>query len=110
MGSKMKDATNQILGDLKIRLTDLYQDRLDRICLFGSRARGTADADSDIDVLVVLTGIVDPNRERVRSLDIVSELSLDHDVVISCLFADSKTYATQQGPLYRTIRREGVTL
>ena len=68
----MQNSIDPILRQLKIQLTDLYRDRLDRIYLYGSRARKTADPDSDIDVLVVLKDQVDTNLERERTLDIVS--------------------------------------
>ncbi len=106
----MQNSIDPILRQLKIQLTDLYRDRLDRIYLYGSRARKTADPDSDIDVLVVLKDQVDTNLERERTLDIVSQLSLEHDVIISCLFVDAGTYATYQDPLFRNIRREGVLI
>ncbi len=101
---------NEILSNLKARLTEIYRDRLDCVCLFGSHARGDADAESDIDLLVVLKGEVNPNKERARTLDIVSELSLEHNVVISCLFTDSQSFANKQGPLFRNVRKEGVLL
>lgn len=106
----MNALLKQTIGNLKSRLADLYKDRLDNLYLFGSQARGTVDAESDIDVLVVLKGKVDSNAERLQTLDIVSDLSLENDVVISCLFVDSETFAHKQGPLMRNVRREGVAL
>lgn len=97
-----------ILQDLRKEFTDLYQDRLDCLCLFGSYARGTADPDSDIDVLVVLKDQVDPNLERKRTLNLVTDLSLENNIVIACLFVDANTFAHKQDSLYRNIRREGV--
>jgi predicted nucleotidyltransferase len=40
--------------DVKQVLTELYGDRLDRVVLFGSYARGDFHNESDIDYLVVL--------------------------------------------------------
>lgn len=113
----MIDSENQVIAlqdqtllNLKSRFTDIYKDRLEGLYLFGSRARGTAEADSDIDVLVVLKGDVDSNAERRKTLDMITEISLENDVVVSCLFVDSITYAHKQGPLFRNIRREGIPL
>ncbi|WP_413039015.1 nucleotidyltransferase domain-containing protein [Roseofilum sp. SID1] len=39
---------------LKEYLQSLYQDNLDKVILFGSEARGEADIDSDIAILIVL--------------------------------------------------------
>lgn len=44
----------QALADARHRLGVLYGDRLHRVVLYGSRARGDAAPDSDVDVLVVL--------------------------------------------------------
>jgi len=52
-----------ILTDLHSRLTELYGARIDRLLLFGSQARGDAVDGSDVDVLVVLHGDVQPGEE-----------------------------------------------
>jgi len=42
------------LHELKLGLKELYGDRLVKLILFGSHARGEANLDSDIDLLAVL--------------------------------------------------------
>lgn len=106
----MNKHLNETMNELKSKFSKLYKDRLEDMYLFGSQARGSSDVGSDIDVMVVLHGNVDPNEERIRTLEIVSDLSLEKDVVISCLFAESQTYLNKKGPLYRNIRREGIAL
>ncbi len=54
--------------------------------LFGSQARGDAEPDSDIDVMVVLNGEVDPVAESRRVVPISAEISLTHGVVITCIY------------------------
>ena len=97
-----------ILKELRRRFEMLYGDRLAHLVLFGSRARGDAEPDADIDVLVVLNGTVHAGEEIERTLDIVSDLSLEKDVVISCVFMDRHRYRHKNGPLLRNIRKEGV--
>ncbi|MHC5719371.1 MAG: nucleotidyltransferase domain-containing protein [Nostoc sp.] len=53
----------EILQRLKTCLREIYGDRLVKMVLFGSQARGEASTDSDIDVLVVLKGNVNPGEE-----------------------------------------------
>ena len=78
--------------------------------LFGSQARGDAIESSDIDVLVVLRGRVEPAGEIALTGSIVSEVSLMHSVVISCVFVDESTYRHRNGPLLRNVRKEGVSV
>ncbi|MGF1522414.1 MAG: nucleotidyltransferase family protein [Leptolyngbyaceae cyanobacterium] len=103
-------ATQTLLTELRDRLTAIYGARLYRFVLFGSHARGEARPDSDIDVLVVLTGEVNPGQEIVRVSNLLADLSLEHDTVINCLFMDANHFNTRQGPLLRNIRREGIAV
>ncbi|MEB3337996.1 MAG: nucleotidyltransferase domain-containing protein [Leptolyngbyaceae bacterium] len=106
----MNATLRPILTRLKNDLTDLYGDRLLHLTLFGSQARGDAEPDSDIDVLVVLKPPVNPGAEIKRTGKAIADLSLHHDVVISCLFMDQTHYQTRNGSLLRNIRKEGIPL
>jgi uncharacterized protein len=99
-----------ILDPLKQNLTALYGDRLIHLTLFGSQARGDQSPESDIDVLVVLRSPVNPGEEIKRTGKIVADLSLEHDVVISCLFMDETDYQNRNNVLLRNIRKEGLLL
>lgn len=98
----------KILPELRKKLQALYGDKLAHVVLFGSHARGDADPDSDIDVLVVLQGKVNPGEEIQRTGEIVAGLSLENDAVISCVFMDEYRYLHKNGPLLRNIRKEGI--
>jgi predicted nucleotidyltransferase len=102
--------TQQIVRQLKNSLVALYGARLRRVVVYGSQARGDTDQFSDIDVLVVLKGPVQPAAEIARTGEIVAELSLQFNAVISCLFMDEDRYLNRAGPLLRNIRREGVSV
>jgi predicted nucleotidyltransferase len=106
----MNSVLNPILNALKQDLSQLYGERLVHLTLFGSQARGEQDPDSDIDVLVVLRSPVNPGEEIKRTGKIVADLSLHHDVVISCLFMDDIDYQNRNNALLRNIRKEGVLL
>ena len=106
----LNTAIQGLLTELRDRLKAIYGVRLYKMLLFGSYARGEARPDSDIDVLVVLKGDVNPGLEVANISGLLSELSLAHAKVISCLFMDEVRYLTRQGPLLRNIRREGVDI
>jgi predicted nucleotidyltransferase len=99
-----------ILNELKRELQELYGDRLAYITLYGSQARNEATPDSDIDILVVLHGKVEPCTEITNTGEIISKLSLQYDTVLSCLFISEKEYHHHISPLLLNIRREGINL
>ena len=98
----------KILRELRQALEALYGERLVHLVLFGSQARGDAEPGSDIDVLVVLKGPENNMEETARVSDIVYDLSLQYNTVISCIFVDSVRYDRGRGPLIRNVRREGI--
>jgi len=97
-----------ILREFRDGLAQIYGSRLVRVVLFGSQARDEAEPDSDIDVMLVLQGRVDPNREIQRLSSFTSGLSLKHDVVISCVYMSEEGFSNEQSPLMLNVRREGV--
>jgi predicted nucleotidyltransferase len=104
----MVEKTQTVLAELHPIFKRIYGERLLRLILFGSQARKDATAGSDIDILVVLKGSVNPAQEIARTGEISAALSLKHDVVISCTFVSEKRYNTEQSPLLLNVRREGV--
>jgi predicted nucleotidyltransferase len=91
-------------------LQSLYGERLARVVLFGSQARGEATDNSDIDVMVVLKGDVSPSLEIARTIDDVADISLANDVVLSCIFMPESRYDLEQSPLLLNVRREGLAV
>ena len=58
----INDKLKTILTQLRSHFEQLYDTRLVTMVLYGSQARGDARPDSDIDVLVVLKGQVNPGE------------------------------------------------
>lgn len=106
----MNSNVETIVAELRQGFEALYGERLVQMILFGSQAREQAPADSDIDILVVLKGPVDPGEEIARTGTIVSELCLASEVVIACVFMDQNHFLHRQGPLLRNVRREGIRI
>lgn len=69
--------------EAKRRLEDVYGDRLARVVLYGSRARGDARPDSDVDLLVVLHGEYQPYTEIRRVGALRLDISMRHEVELS---------------------------
>jgi predicted nucleotidyltransferase len=81
------------------------------IKLFGSKARGNADPESDIDVLFVLDTL---NWEAERSVfEICFHASLRHDILLAPLVmsrAETESPLTQATPFFQNVEKEGVLL
>src|SRR5262245_58351125 len=93
---------------LRHRFEAFYGERLVQMRLFGSQARGDATSGSDIDVLIVLQGPVNPGDEITRTSELTASLSLQHNVVISRVFVSNEPFTDEQSPLLLNVRREGI--
>jgi len=94
--------------DLKQALTELYGDRLNRIVLYGSYARGDFHAESDVDYMVILNDDdVKAGKEIRYMVDRVYDLSDEHHTLISVKPASLKKYLHSDLFLYQNARREG---
>ncbi|MBO0799234.1 MAG: nucleotidyltransferase domain-containing protein [Blastocatellia bacterium] len=51
----MNERLSTILNELRQALESIYRERLKQVILYGSQARGDAQLESDIDVLIVLS-------------------------------------------------------
>lgn len=63
-----------VLSRFRAAVADAYGDRIERVVLFGSRARGGARPDSDYDVAVFLHDMADRWREMDRLADIGTDI------------------------------------
>ena len=98
----------EILREFRQEVEKLYGRRLKSIILYGSRARGDATVDSDIDLLIILEGKIAPGNEIDRMIDIITELNLKHGVLLSVVPVSEEDYSTINSPLLINVRREGV--
>ena len=89
-------------------VTAAYGERVEEVVLYGSRARGDAAHDSDIDALVVLASCPDFWAELERIAPIASRISGEFDVVISAFPADAREYREGRTPFLLNVRREGI--
>lgn len=69
--------TSTLLARIKSHLQAVYGDRLRGVVLYGSEARGEATPDSDVDILVLLTGPVALGRELCTIIEALYPLQLE---------------------------------
>jgi uncharacterized protein len=68
-GMTVRPTDDPVLQRFKAALDAMYGDQIDRVGLFGSRARGDAHAESDYDVAVFLKSLPDRWKELDRLAD-----------------------------------------
>lgn len=100
----------RILRALRKELDTALGERVEKVILYGSQARGDARDDSDIDVLIVLKDDFKYRTMLKRTSKIVAKLSLDNDVVISRAFASRRQYEQSKMPFLMNVRREGIAI
>ena len=103
----MATANPFILTKFRAALKELYGDRIERIVLYGSRARGDARPDSDYDVAVFLKDMADRWHEIDRIVKIEGDILDETGAVINALPFRADAY-NERTPLMHEIRREGV--
>jgi predicted nucleotidyltransferase len=93
------------------RLAENLESRRFRVILFGSRARGKGDEESDLDLFIELEG--DDLRGEIREVArrIACELTLEHGVLVSVFVADREFLEKHRDFAFvKTVHREGVVV
>ena len=101
---------NSVLQTCKEALSQYYGSRLEGLILYGSIARGDADAESDIDLLVLLSAHFDYFAELRQIVDLLYPIQLESEQLISAKPALASDYEMGSISLYRNVRREGVAV
>jgi len=102
------DDLTKIIRELKARLLARYGDRLVKLILFGSYARGDATEDSDIDVLAVVKGVHRAGEELFIASEDAAEVSLNHDTLVGLVLVSEEDFHSRNTPLLISVRREGI--
>jgi predicted nucleotidyltransferase len=106
---KRNPAHDPILRRYREALDALYAGRIERVVLFGSRARGDARPESDYDVAVFLRDLGDRWSEFDRLADVETEILAETGELVHGIPFPAGAYG-EATPLMHVIRREGVDL
>ena len=106
----MKTPDDPILTRFRAAVNEAYGDRVARVVLYGSRARGDARPDSDYDVAVFLREMPDRWAEMIRLADLSTAILYDSGEVVNAMPYRADAYDDPRMPLMHEIRREGVDL
>ncbi|MFQ5637672.1 MAG: nucleotidyltransferase domain-containing protein [bacterium] len=86
-----------------------FRERVQKIVLFGSRARGDADRESDYDFLVLFEPLLKDDKNQLST--IAGDVSLENCVCIMALAAEERDFSEDRYfYLYENICKEGIEL
>ena len=108
---RITEKEQQAAKDFLEKVRQRFDGQLLSAVLFGSRARGEAEPDSDMDILVVMASDDLKTREEIRYLAV--EVLLDHDIYLSTrVWSEAHWHelARLQTELYRNICRDGIDI
>jgi len=106
----MTREVRSLLTELKRGLQAVYGPRLQSVYLFGSYARHEEDAESDVDVLIVLDSVDHYAAEVERTSLLISTLSLRYGVSISRVLVSQTAWAERRTPFLAALADEGVSV
>ena len=98
-----------VIARFRAALDTAYGERIERVVLYGSRARGDAGPDSDHDVAVFLRDMDDRWTEIKRLADISTEILIDTNEFVHAMPFPAGSW-NDRTPLMREIRIDGVDL
>ncbi|MBZ0177097.1 MAG: nucleotidyltransferase domain-containing protein [Candidatus Methanoperedens sp.] len=105
----MQENIKLIIEEFKAKVQNLYGKRLKNIILYGSWARGDQKEHSDIDLAILLEGDVNPGKEIDRMINIITDLQMKYNALISVYPVSEKNYSAVKSPLLINIHKEGIT-
>ncbi len=106
----LPSAVTETIEICKQILTEHYGDRLQSLILFGSAARQSLTAESDLDLLVVLQPPFDYFQELRDLVDLLYPLQLESNHWISVKPASQSEFTLGATQLYRNVQQEGIVL
>jgi len=101
----------KVLEELKRNLTGLLGDRLRKLVLYGSRARGDYDAESDIDIAIIVRGLTRELKNQI--FDMVADIEMEHLTPLSTLVLSEEDFELlkrRERRIALDIEREGIPL
>lgn len=101
----------QMYDELVHGLLSILSTQMIQIVLYGSTARGNADADSDIDIAIFVSDRLTSRQEDQLS-DLIVDMNLKYNKVFSVVDIDQQTYLKWRNvtPFYQNVDREGIVL
>ena len=98
-----------VLTRVRAAVADIYGERVERIVLYGSRARGEHRPGSDYDVAVFLRDMPERARDMARLAEVETDILYDTGAVINALPFPAGAYRERTG-FMGALRKDGLDL
>lgn len=109
----MPNSINQIISIFNEKVKEVLGNRLKKIILYGSYARGDFNNSSDVDIMI-LTDCTFEEIEEYRDIisDIAFDIELENGIAISPIIKNIDKYNARVNivPFYKNVQKEGVVL
>ncbi len=103
----------KLFSDINNDMMKLFGKNLKKIILYGSYAKNKQNKESDIDFIVLVDDTEDNLRNsKYQIADIMSKLSLNHNILVSITEETLSRYLelSQYLPFYQNIHKEGIEI
>jgi predicted nucleotidyltransferase len=111
MADHLTAEEEKAVAEIKQKVLKLAGSRLKGFYLFGSKARGDYDPESDVDLAILIEGL---DRETKKAIiDIAVDVELEHGVVISPLVLSREDFSglkARERRIALDIESEGIPL
>lgn len=105
--------THDIILRFSQQVKKILGNRLDKVILYGSYARGDYNKHSDVDIMV-LTTLSDSEIEKIEVIlfDLAFDFQMDYGIDISVVVKNKEQFEYWLGalPFYNNVKKEGVVL
>ena len=104
---------NVLLKEIAAIYRKVFGDDIVKIVLYGSYARGTFDAESDIDIVAIVKGEREELQRKLREVWVLSsDLELEYETILSPTVIPYEEFEKYRNvlPYYRNIEEEGIDI
>jgi uncharacterized protein len=102
-----------IAKKVEVDLREVFGGSIVKVMLYGSYASGTQGADSDVDIIVLVSDdekIIESKRARI--LDVAADMSSLYNVFVSVMVRNDRSFyeRSKYVPFYMNVARHGIAV